>query len=294
MTTAILLTASLLFCPGQDALAKTGDIEFDETGEYVASRSESPESAEKKAEQDALRKVLARQVDISSVYDDSQVQINQTYKQFLASYLTTFSGGVADYSVVGEPEITPQPGRTFKYMVRVKGTLRFKGAPDPRFDIRFDPKGESDGKLGLSQPQFYDGDKVQVSFWSTEDCFVQLIDVDAENSASLLYPNLQIPSPKELKAGELFRYPPDMAEGASMSVIAALPPEKDETVEFLHIILTKDASLFSTAEAKESSLGGYKLLTLGDRSLIAKRLGKLDRSKWTQHVLPYRILRRPQ
>ena len=37
MTPAILLTAAFLLAPAQDALAKTGDIEFDETGDYVAS-----------------------------------------------------------------------------------------------------------------------------------------------------------------------------------------------------------------------------------------------------------------
>ncbi|HAH05970.1 MAG TPA: hypothetical protein DCM05_05470 [Elusimicrobia bacterium] len=272
---------------------QSSEIEFEEVGEYVASRSESPEEAEKKAVQDALERAMAQRVTITSQYDDSQVKAGKSSKQFISSYLNTFSGGVVNHKMVGEPEITPMPGRTMKYVVRVKGSITFNGDPDPSFEVRFDPKDDKLKRLGLNHPEFYEGDEVTLSFWSTKEAFIQLIVLDSDNNASLLYPNKHVPVPRKLKPGEIFIYPGDKAESPDLKVVAALPPGKEEAIEYLHILLTKGQPLFSTAEARESDLGPYKVLNLGDRSVMQKRLSKLKRSRWTQMVIPYRIQTRP-
>lgn len=287
-----LLTTAAQAAEGA-ALPQAGEIEFEEVGEYTASRSESPEEAEKKAVEDALQKAMAQRVTITSQYDDSVVKAGKSSKQFISSYLNSFSGGVVSHKQVGEPVITPMPGRTMKYEVRIQGTITFNGDPDPSFEVRFDPKDDKSGRLGLNHPEFYEGDEVQLSFWSTKEAFIQLIDLDDSNNASLVYPNKHIPVPRKLKPGEVFVYPGDKAESPDLKLIAALPPGKDEAIEYLHILLTKGAPLFSTAEAKEADLGPYKMLNLGNRSVLQKRLAKLKRSQWTQMVIPFRIQKRP-
>ncbi|HBL18359.1 MAG TPA: hypothetical protein DD417_16795 [Elusimicrobia bacterium] len=265
------------------------NIPFDETGEYVASRTESPDQAEKKAEQDAIDKVLKQRMTVTSMFEDSQVQADKNSQQFLASYMTTFSGGVVNIEKTVPQAPVPIGGGAMKYVVRVLGGIRFNGDPDPSFEIRLEAKEAGGKRLGMNASEFYEGDEVELGFWSTQDAYVQLLTLDSENNAALLYPNEYFPAPKKLKAGEVFRYPGEKAGFRDLKVIAALPSGKDEVVEYLHIILTKGNPLFSTKEAKEADVGPYKVLDLGDRSRISRKLSNLNRSKWTQRVFAYRI-----
>jgi len=46
--------------------------------------------------------------------------------------------------------------------------------------------------------------------------------VDAENNASLLYPNKYLPASKKLKAGELFSYPGSGKDATELTVRGGL------------------------------------------------------------------------
>ncbi len=138
---------------------------------------------------------------------------------------------------------------------------------------------------------YYSGDEVKISFWATKDSFVQIIVVDEDKNATLLYPNKYMTN-NQIKAGEVFNFPDENNEAGNLQIKAVLPAGKTESVELLQIILTKNEPLFSVSETKETTNSGYKQFSLGELSQISSRLSKLDRSQWAMLVIPYGIKKR--
>lgn len=267
------------------AFAGAEEALFDEIGEGTASKYEAPLLAEKRAEEDALRKVLSRsRADVYYGYQDAMAQ-GKAAHQFIASSMYLFSSGVADYRREGSPEFEKLPEGAVKCRLRLKGKVVFKGKPDPSFEVKLDKDG------GLNRPVYFDGDEVKLSFSVTRDAFVHIVALDEKNNAVLLYPNNYIRKHERQKAGLVFAFPGD---DSALSVKALLPEGRQETFEILHVIVTKDKPLFSVADAKENSLGAYKQLSLGDMSALSKRLASLDRSQWTMRVFPYEIRKKAE
>lgn len=257
-------------------------IEFEETGEGVASKYERTIDAEKRAEEDALSKALKKVgTDVYYGFSDTLAQYGKTQYQFVARYLYTWSSGLASYERVGEPVFTTTADGGIKCTVKIRGKIYSKGPPDPNYEIRIDMK---DKPLGLDKSVYYSGDEVHLSFWITKDSYITILNVDEEQNVSLIYPNKYTTS-AILKAGEIFEIPGN--SGITLKVY--LPEGRSETVELLHIIATKKEPLFTPEETKEMLSNEYRIFSLGKLQKVIQRLAKLNRSDWTHMVLPYTI-----
>ncbi|MBI5210713.1 MAG: DUF4384 domain-containing protein [Elusimicrobia bacterium] len=279
----------------------------EQTVAYTASSEESFKTALQNAKKMAYDRALedSGNVNIASVLVDKRgITTAGKSHEFISNYIFSFAAAqgackMKDYKIEEASE-----GAT-KYSFRFEGTLSFKGRPDPAFEIRFDAK--EGGPLGLNQPSFFEGDRVRLRFWVTKESHIHLLVIDAEENVYLLYPNKRDETPGKLKAGEVFSFPPkDKPEcpddqqtvflgGCVPPVKAALPRGVDETIEYLHIIATKDDQLFTVAESSETSVGeGYELFSLKDKRILQKRLAQSDRARWTQRIIPYQIQKRQE
>jgi len=263
-----------------------GALEFTETGVGIASKYERIIEAEKRAEKNAIEKVLKKTgMNVYYGFQDVLAQYGKTPYQFVSNYIYTWTSAIIDYERVGNPVYISKPSGITECCLTIKGKIYKSGEPDPSFEIRTDLKAE---KLGLNQPSYFDGDMVIIRFWVTEDCYVHLLVVDEEQNVTLLYPNTYVSS-NMIKAGKIFEFP---SQDDKFNLRAFLPEGKNETIEFIHIIATKNKPLFSVSDTKEKKVGAYRQMQLGEVSLIAKRLSKLGRSQWTMKILPYTIKKR--
>ncbi len=259
---------------------------FEECGEGFISKDENLKEAERRAEEDALQKAMKKSGMVNQFYgfQDFQAQYGDTAYQSVSKYLYTWTNALAEYERVGVPE-TVILDTGVKCTVKIKGKIRAKGSVDPSFEIRLDGKS---AKLGLSQPSYYDGDEVTLSFWPTRDAYVQVLCIDEAKDVTLIYPTRDDPQGL-IKAGEIFTIPNDKM---TFKLKAILPPGKKETIEMVQIILTKDQPLFNLFDSNVKYVGGYKQLGIGEVSGVTQRFAKLDQSKWTMMVLPYKIVAR--
>jgi len=264
-------------------------FDFEEIGEGTVSKYQRPIDAQKRAEENALEKALTNSgVNIFYGFQDVMSQHGKKSFEFLSSCLYLWSSAITIYEYVGDPIFENLPYGGIKCTLKLKGTFRFKGEKDHGYEIRTDLK---DNKLGLNQPSFYNGDEVKVSFWVTKDSYVHLIVIDEHEKATLLYPNKYI-KPGRIRAGEIFKFPDKKKGTRNLSLKAFLPTGKEETVELLHIIITKDEPLFTVTDTQEVQAGRYKQFSLGELSVVFQRLAKLDQSQWSMLVLSYGIKRR--
>jgi len=255
---------------------------FEETGEGIASKFERNIDAEKRAEDDALSKAL-KKAGTDSYYGFSDVlaQQGKTQYQYVSRYLYTWSAGLASWEINGQPSFTNEPGGGTKCILTIKGKIISKGAPDPAYEIRFD---NGNNALGLDKPEYFAGDEIHLNFRATKDSYISILNVDEDQNVYLIYPN-NYAQGKILKAGEVLEIPGKLP----ITLKAALPEGRAQTLELLHIIATKKEPLFSTQETVEKTSGGYRLYSLGGLKNVTQRLAKLERQEWTQAVLTYGI-----
>ncbi|MDD2774155.1 MAG: DUF4384 domain-containing protein [Elusimicrobiales bacterium] len=248
--------------------AKT--VEFVETGTGSSSKYERLLDAQNRAEQDALSKALAKNgVDVFYGYHDLAAQ-GGAASQFIASVLSVFSSGVAQYERSAGPECVLGRDGDASCTVTLAGKITFRGEPDAGFEISLD---------GL-RPEYCEGDAVSVSLKATRDSWLNIISVDEGKNAALIFPYAGARFDK-LKAGETFQFPPK--DEAALE--AVLPEGAAESFELFQIIMTKKEPLFEAAAAPGAAAGP------GDFMAVSKRLAGLERSAWAMRLLPYRIVK---
>lgn len=280
-------------CPVDDAVktdqGRRGCTIFEAVGTGTASKFERPVMAETRAEEDAVGQALKNcGVDVQSVFQDVLTECNQKTYNYISSYLFFWTDAIIDYKRVGAPKYEKLPDGGTKCTVMLRGKIGSKGVTDPGFEVKLNLKNR---QLGLNQPVYYSDDRMRVSFWSTKDAYVNLIIVDEQKNASLIYPNW---FEKEcfVRGGDVFSYPDNDSELTDVLLKTYILDNKTETTEFMHIILTKHAPLFTTNDVEEYQNSGGDQLFIGDVSTVFKRLAKLERSNWTMVILPYEIRER--
>jgi hypothetical protein len=251
--------------------------EFEETGEGIASKYERIIEAEKRAEENALEKAIKSSgVDVYYGFHDILSQYNKTMYQFVARYFYLWSGAIIEYERISKPVYKTLPTGEIECIVALKGKIHRNGVPDPAYEIQ---------QVSLNQPEYFDGDKLQICFRATKDSYVQILAVDEEQNVTLIFPNIYT-NDNFIKAGEFFKFPD---EKSNLELKAILPENKKETTELIHIILTKNMPIFTVQQSKETLVHGYTQLSIGDLSSVSRKLAKLSRSDWTMKVIPYGI-----
>lgn len=262
-----------------------GTMNFEETGEGSASKYERTIDAEKRAEEDALSKALKKTgVNIYYGFSDLIAQYGKSEYQFVARYMYMWTSAMAVWEKAGKPEVTTLDSGGVKCSLRIKGKIYLKGNPDPSYEIRFDLK---DKNLGLDKQVYFNGDEVKLDFWATKDSYVTILNIDEDKNVYMVYPNKNIKS-SLIEAGKIFKMP----ENSSFSVKAMLPEGKDESLELIHVIVSKKSPVFTMEESSEVMMDNNRLFKVGEFNKVIERLSKLDRNEWTMVILPFTIKRR--
>lgn len=263
------------------------EASFEETGEGFASKYERRIEAEKRAEENALSKALKKiGTDVFDSFSDAMAQSGKTQYQFVAKCMYIGTSGLVSYERITAPTFTEETNGT-KCVLKIKGTVYSKGKPDPSYEIKIDKNS------GIDKMIYNSGDEVQLKFSVTKDSDMTILNVDEEKNVYLVYPNKFVKG-NILKAGDDFEIPGNLG----IKLMAVLQETKDETVEFIYIIATKNNSLFLFEDSKEISLltstipsAEHTLFSIGELKKIMERLGKLNRDEWTMIVLPYTIVK---
>ncbi len=255
-----------------------GDVVFEETGEGTASKYERRMDAELRAEEDALRKALAKsRVDIVSGYSDLLAQYGNKDTQAISQYLLALSAAAVISEKVAPPvcEMCKEGLTTCRVILR--GKIRFKGKQDPSFSIHI---SEDFRRL------YRQGDIVTFSVSLSKTAYLYILSADEEQNTSLVYPNETMRS-NRLESGKKVSFP-DTATGIALRAI--LPDNKNGATEVLHVIATT-VPILTLESLKAESVGNFKLLSVGSLQEVMKKIGALDRDQWTMQVLPFQITR---
>ncbi len=283
-----LMTAMVLSMAGaasqksdKKIVRQKGSVAFQSEGVGVASKYERPVEAEKRAENNAVSKALRNAgVDVFYGFSDHLSESNKKSYQMVASYMWTFSQGVARWKRVAEPVCIKKQDNSTECRVAVKGKILLKGKPDPSFEILPENGGLSQSVYGIE-------DDVQVSFRVSQDALVYILSVDEAQNVHMVFPN-RIFKNNKVKAGQVLTFP---EKDAGMALMAYLPDGKNKSVEMLQIIATKGVPLITLGGVKDRAVGPYTVLSAGSLNKVMSKVGKLKRSHWTMMVFPYEIQR---
>jgi hypothetical protein len=100
--------------------------------------------------------------------------------------------------------------------------------PDPGFKV----------SLQLNRKSYQSGDEVIVNIRSSKDCFITLINLAANDSVYVLYPNI-FHKDNSLKANSKFEFPPISEREAGFHVRVATLPAHNKVTEIVKVIATK-------------------------------------------------------
>ena len=250
------------------------EFRFESSGEGLASKYEPQVEAEKRAEQDALAKVV-RQTGVNVYYGVTRIdeESGKTSRDYIGRYINTWFTTLAEYDRTGEPVYEPVASGV-RCRLALKGKMHLKGDPDPNFQLICE----------MDKPVYYAGDDISLKIKPTKDCYVAVVSVDQEGKAFLLYPNPESPS-VAVKGGEEFKIPGDMP----FSLQAFLPEGRETTSEIMHVVASRGQPLFIPEETREKREGAFMLLSVGGLTHVSRKLAKFKRSDWTMQVLMYTI-----
>ncbi len=255
-------------------------------GEGSSALDEPPSACERRAREDAIRKAQeSAGVEVHSVLFDLQSYAQGKDHDVLADYAVHLTRNLATLEGYDRKRDLKVEAGDAGLRCRLQARVRLLslGRPDPAFAIR---------GLALDQPAYFEGQEARLSFSTTRDSYVYLLNVDAEGNVTLILPNKDSGGPLKVKAGEAVRFP---TERSGLRLVAALPPGASSSVEVLHVIATRDArDLFSESDASAKPIGPYTQLSLGSLGQVARRLAAMDRSRWTMAVAPFHIRKKPR
>lgn len=147
-----------------------------------------------------------------------------------------------------------------KYQVRLKAQVTLETVQQPmdfRLDVEFD------------KPHFNIGDNFSLTLKSNQDCYVTIINIQADGTMTVLFPS-PIMVNNFLKAGEVYQFPPPKSVEYLLS---------DPTTEMILVIATRDAINFSATSGERFPQASFPKDIHGML---------LDLSKWLATIPPER------
>jgi hypothetical protein len=261
-------------------LAETQEVEFESEGEATGTKYDRLIDIENRAEQDALSKVVKKAgVNVYTGLHNILAYSDKAISQFIGKYTAVWTTALVSYEHVGQPQWV-QTGEINKCKIKIKGKIYFKGEPDPNFQL----------KVENFAPVYYEGDKVNLRISVSKDAYITILCCDEDGNVSVLFPN-NYSSNNFLKSNEQLLIPQDVG----FELVTFLPEGRNETVELLHIIATKNQPLILPDEIKKKEIKDkFFTYPLGNLKELTTKLAKFNRSDWTQEVLVYKIVKKKQ
>jgi hypothetical protein len=234
----------------------------------------TPEEARRQAIMSACTSALQYQgVQVSQRNLDVQAESNHKiiHDDFMSLTSLATRGVILEKVIVEEKVLAA--GNDLQKFVRVKVKIgRQEGEKDPYFTV----------KASLNREVFKENDNLQVTFTSSQDCYLTILDI-TDKDVYVLYPN-SYTSDNFIAKGEQFSLPDETQRKAGMTLPALLPPGKSTDMGAVKVLATKrKASLEALAKQSEYGTG---CLALQD---LLGFMVKIPLSEVEEVDLPYMI-----
>jgi hypothetical protein len=258
------------------AVKPLGNNEYEVTGE-VFIQNITPEEARVKAIAQACR---------SAVEFHSGVEINSRTFSFLSEsnniVIDSFSsitnqlstGIITEKILLSENVISV--GDILAKVVRLRVKVENqKGVHDPYFNI----------EVRLNREYYQSGEGLQLTLKSTKNCYITVFNISSNDSVYILFPN-QYQKTNFLKAGDTFTMPNGEALNLGLTYRVGLLPGKEQDVELIKIIATKQRMDF-TSFYTMSAFGTYQAA----HNSLQKWLIKIPRDEMEEVDMQYFIVK---
>jgi len=187
--------------------------------------------------QEARIKALrgARQIAIEQVCG-VKVQAEAMVKEFILAgdFVHAISyGEIIEEEILREEVVVEQsnhrtpPNLTYKVSLKAN-VKKGKGEPDPNFRV----------EMKLNRSTFQDGDELVITVKSTVDCYLNVINVTADDRALLLFPN-RYDRDNLLPAGRTLQIPTAQAKSGGIVYRVGRIPGHSSDSEIIKVIATK-------------------------------------------------------
>jgi len=201
-------------------------------------------------------------------------------REYFARSIQTFTRGfiAKEEPLFDGPEMQAIPGTNqtqLVYRVKIRAQVEMETTgPDPNFQI----------SLTLNQTRFRAGETLSIRVKSTADCRITILNLYALDSLRVLFPNPHTPDNRLLK--NVLRTIP--APEDIWDIPISLLPDRDEDVESLLVVATKDDIPFPTLDAVsvDNTLAMSQAMTL-----ISNWLMKIPADRRTQEMTTYDIMK---
>jgi hypothetical protein len=252
-------------------------LEFESLGEGIASKHQTQLDAEKYALEDALSEVAqVAGVNVQLGVTDVIGKRGERSYELFHEYIFLWASAQVEYSKVGSPECTVLPEGGIKCTLKIRGKAYFRGYPDADFNI----------EASLDKAAYFEGENVNLTVSVSKDAYITVLNVDEEGNVCLIYPN-KYTKAKALKAGETLLIP---GEDMPIELKTFIPRGRNESLELLHIIATKDQPLFTEKDIKEEKAeGNFIIFSLGKIEDLSRKLAQYERSRWTMKIIDYLV-----
>jgi hypothetical protein len=158
--------------------------------------------------------------------------------------------------------------------------IKEKGKPDPGFKL----------SVKLNDVSFKEGEEMIISLRSTQDAYVTIFNVLANNTVVVLFPNQRM---KEnfIEAKKRYDVPSKKWRKQGIHFRVGLSPDTNKAEEMILVIATKENIPFQAKELKE---GSFNILpTYQDAVTTLNRwLLSIPLDKRTSEFLTYQIIRK--
>ncbi len=164
-------------------------------------------------------------------------------------------------------------------VIKYRASNRFliieeESTPDPNFKVG----------LQLSQSQYQEGDGVSFRVNATQDCYLTIFNVAANDSVYLIFPN-EIEKSNWLSAEETRTIP-----GFGYSFTASLPPGKKAAMESIIVVATKDSVIFRGREITTSGIG-YATVWKTGLNQVWRWVSEIDPARRVEAIASFKIFK---
>ena len=291
MMLSLFLVVFTLFSFPLRSYAQSDSLTVESTG-HCYSTEVTPEDGWRRALQDAEANAIRDAIGVTVSGHTFQLTSESMKGDKPTNYLSTFSelnttttSGRIIAEEILDSALTTE-GNLPVYSIKIRATVaKDKGEPDPSFEV----------EIHLNKDVYYDrgnidrNDDVGFSISASQDCYLYIFDIMANDSVMLIMPNVYFKdnfySAMEGQEGfdkKLAKLPYDLRVG--------LPPKKNLTTEMIYVVaLKKKIDFHSSSMTEESSgiLPTYQSAIL----YLQKWLVRIPRDLRTTDSAPFTIKR---
>ncbi|MFQ5650897.1 MAG: DUF4384 domain-containing protein [bacterium] len=245
--------------------------------------AEAKQRARRNARTDAIERALGvsitaekflQQFEISRELGE-EVETGESFANYIRE---SRRGRIVDEETWQEKsEITTFPDGT--EIVRFVAANRFHvleedAAPDPNFKL----------ELTLSNTQYKEGEGVAFNVRATQDCYLTVFNIAANDSVYLIFPNTVERSNRQM--AEQTRTLP----GFGYSFVTALPPGREAAMESIVAVATKDSLIFQSRKILRPGAGYAEMWKTGLNE-VWRWVAEIDADRRVEAIKSFKIYR---